>query len=109
MSKQKVKVVTGRYADIAHRLRAVRAYYDLGSAEYAEQADVSPKSYSQWESGDFRISIDGAIRLHGRFGVSLDFIYLGVMDALPHKIANVVSSICPRSIKELDQGAKEDA
>lgn len=90
MAKREVKVVTGRYADIAHRLRAVRAYHDLGSAEYAEQADVSPKSYSQWESGDFRMSIDGAIRLHDRFGVSLDFIYLGVLDALPHRMAKAV-------------------
>ncbi|MBO9428197.1 helix-turn-helix transcriptional regulator [Sulfitobacter sp. R18_1] len=87
MSKREVKVVTGRYADIAHRLRAVRAYYDLGSAEYAEQANVSPKSYSQWESGDFRVSVDGAIRLHERYGISLDYIYLGVLDALPHKIS----------------------
>jgi transcriptional regulator with XRE-family HTH domain len=85
MAKREVKVVTGR-------LRAVRAHYGLGSAEYAKQANVSPKSYSQWESGDFRISIDGAIRLHDRYGISLDFIYCGSLDGMPHKIANAVSS-----------------
>ncbi|MCF7700526.1 helix-turn-helix domain-containing protein [Loktanella sp. M215] len=86
------KKVSGRFADIAHRLRAVRAYYGYSSIEYAQQADVNPKSYSQWESGDHRISIDGAILLRERYGISLDFIYLGSVDTLPAKIANAVSS-----------------
>jgi transcriptional regulator with XRE-family HTH domain len=86
------KQVSGRFSEIAHRLRAVRSFYGLSSIEYAQQADVNPKSYSQWESGDHRISVDGAIRLRERYGISLDFIYLGSIDTLPAKIANAVSS-----------------
>jgi len=86
------KTVSGRYADIAHRLRAVRAYYDMPSNEFAALADVPPKSYSQWESGDFRVSIEGAIKLGARFGVTLDFVYLGRIDTLPTNLAKAVAS-----------------
>lgn len=88
----KIEPVTGRFAAISNRLRAVRAYYELPSNEFAKQAGVSAKSYSQWESGNFRVSIDGAIRLRDRYGISLDFIYLGSLDTLPNKIATAVSS-----------------
>ncbi|WP_425537495.1 helix-turn-helix transcriptional regulator [Phaeobacter gallaeciensis] len=64
----------------------------MKSKEFAEQADVSPKSYSQWESGDFRISIDGAIKIQSRYGISLDFIYTGRLDTLPIKMASAVAS-----------------
>lgn len=86
------KKISGRYANIANRLRVVRAYFEMGSKEFADQAGVPPKSYSQWESGDFRVSIDGAIRLRDRYGISMDFIYTGSLDTLPNKIAAAVSS-----------------
>lgn len=85
-------MITGRHADISNRLRAVRGYYKMMSKEFAEQAGVPHKSYSQWESGDFRISIDGAILIRERFGISLDFIYAGRLDMLPNKIAAAISS-----------------
>ncbi|WP_321829772.1 helix-turn-helix transcriptional regulator [Thalassovita sp.] len=83
---------TGKYADIANRLRAVRAYYDLNSKDFAEQAEVPYKSYSQWESGQFRVSIDGAMKIERRYGISLDFIYLGRLDTLPNRIATALAS-----------------
>lgn len=82
----------GKFADISNRLRAVRSYYDLNSKEFAEQAGVPPKSYSQWESGQFRVSIDGALKIQARYGISLDFIYTGRLDTLPNKIAAALSS-----------------
>ncbi|MCA0963303.1 helix-turn-helix domain-containing protein [Salipiger bermudensis] len=81
-----------RFADIGKRLKAVRKFYDLGSKEFAEQADVSPKSYSQWERGSGRVSVDGAMKLQARYGISLDFIYLGRVDTLPNSLAEAVSS-----------------
>lgn len=82
-----LKKVDGRYSDIANRLRLVRSFYDLSSKRFAEQAGVSVKSYSQWESGDFRISLDGALSISARFGISLDYIYLGRLDTLPYALA----------------------
>lgn len=85
--------ISGPYAEIAYRLRAARDTFGLTQKEFAEQADVPQKSYNQWESGDFRISIGGALKVRERFGLSLDFIYCGSLDALPHKIAKELSSI----------------
>jgi transcriptional regulator with XRE-family HTH domain len=83
---------SGKFADISNRLRAVRKYYDLNSKDFAEQAGVPPKSYSQWESGQFRVSIDGALKIQSRYGISLDFIYTGRLDTLPNRIATALSS-----------------
>jgi len=87
-----IKITNGKYSDIANRLRAVRHIFGMTSKDFADQAGVPPKSYSQWESGGFRISIDGAMRLQERYGISLDFIYLGSIDTLPNKIATALSS-----------------
>ena len=87
-----MKKVSGRYADISNRLRAIREYYGMSSTEFAEEIGRPLKSYSQWESGENRISIDGALSLRHRFGITLDFIYDGNLDALPFKIANALSS-----------------
>ncbi|MCV6576292.1 MAG: helix-turn-helix domain-containing protein [Cohaesibacter sp.] len=102
----KQKEITGRYADIALRLRAARAYFDMSQKEFAEAADVQQKSYNQWESGDFRASIQGAIKLRERYGISLDFIYVGNMDALPTKMSNALTSILRESAsnKSNDRG-----
>lgn len=86
------KIATGRFADIANRLRAVRGHFGLSSKDFSEMADVSAKSYSQWESGDIRISIDGAIKLREKYGISLDFIYTGRLDTLPSNVARALAS-----------------
>lgn len=81
-----------RYQDIADRLRKVRDIYGLNAAEFAKRAGINPTRYYPWEDGDNRISIDGAIALKREYGLSLDFIYDGNMDMLPHKIAKALSS-----------------
>jgi len=102
------KIVTGKFAEIANRLRAVRHHFGLGSKEFAEQAGVAYKSYSQWESGDFRCSIDGAIRLCERYGVSLDFIYFGKLHTLPSNIAMEISSSPLLRVSDLVSPYSED-
>lgn len=90
---KKLKNISGPFADIAVRLRAVEIYTGLSQKEFSEAADVQQKSMSQWQSGEFRISIQGALKLRERYGISLDFIYCGNIDALPTKMANVLSSM----------------
>ncbi|MFS8181470.1 helix-turn-helix transcriptional regulator [Pseudovibrio denitrificans] len=87
------RVISGRYADSATRLRAVRKYFGMNQKDFAANADIQYKSYNQWESGDFRVSIPGAIKLRERYGISMDFIYIGNIDALPTKMANELMSI----------------
>lgn len=81
------------WQDIADRLIAARralGYGDKMQAEYARNAGLKPKRYSNWESGSYRISIDGALALRERYGLSLDFIFCGSVAMLPNKVASAL-------------------
>lgn len=71
------------YADIAARIKWHRAIEGLNQSEYARRAGVKRSQLSNWETGLQRISIDGAMALRRTYGLSLDFIYEGIDDALP--------------------------
>lgn len=71
------------FGDIAARIRWHRSLTEMNQAEYAERAGVKRAALSNWESGDYRISLDGARALRKTYGLSLDFIVEGIDDALP--------------------------
>ena len=96
----KSNIEENEFGEIALRLRAVRAIFGYNQRDFALGANVEPKSYSQWESGKFRISINGAIRLRERYGLSLDFIYCGSLVSLPHGLANKLILGQPANKKE---------
>jgi len=71
------------FGDIAARLRWHRALEGLEQKEYAEKAGLKRSQLSNWESGDYRLSLDGARSLRRTYGLSLDFMFEGIDDALP--------------------------
>lgn len=71
------------YADIAERLRWHRSLEGLEQRDYAEKAGLKRSQLSNWESGDYRLSLDGARALRKTYGLSLDFMFEGIDDALP--------------------------
>ena len=76
--------LTGKpFADIAERLRWHRALEGTDQKAYAEKAGLKRAQLSNWESGDYRVSLDGARALRKTYGLSLDFMYEGIDDALP--------------------------
>jgi len=82
------------YSDIAARLVLIRkAVSAAGQSQtaYAAAAGIPINTYNNWESGDHRISLNGALKLRTAYGVPLDFIYCGgQVDALPEKIRKAV-------------------
>jgi DNA-binding XRE family transcriptional regulator len=70
------------YADIAERIRWHRSLLGLEQKEYAEKANLKRSQLSNWESGDYRLSLDGARALRITYGLSLDFMFEGIDDAL---------------------------
>lgn len=70
------------FGDIAFRLRWHRELVGLTQAQYAQKIGVKRAALNNWESGDYRLSLDGALRIRKVYGVSLDFMYEGVSDAL---------------------------
>lgn len=69
------------------RLRAFREMLGLKQNEFAEHHNFSPTQYTNWETGARRIPIEKAALLEDRYGLSLDFIYLGRVRTLPHNLA----------------------
>lgn len=72
------------FAEIADRIVWHREKVEgLNQKDYARRAGVTRSSLNNWESGDYRLSIDGALALRRTFGLSLDFLYEGIDDTLP--------------------------
>lgn len=87
------------YEDIAARLRAAREAYGeslipprvVGQQEFAEKAGLKHSQYKNWESGAFQCSLSGARALRKTYGLSLDFIFEGILDALPMSLRSALS------------------
>ena len=80
------------YKDIGQRLGRIREALELNRRQMAEIADVSERTWSDFESGKRRISLDAAIRLSEECGLSLDWIYFGRPDSLPHRLSKKLAS-----------------
>lgn len=76
------------FADIAARLKWHRDIEGLTQDQYAAKIGMKRPRYSLWEAGTHRLSLDGALALRRRFGLSLDFMYEGIDDALPMTLRN---------------------
>lgn len=76
------------YGDIAARLRWHRALLDLTQEQYAARINQKRAALNNWEGGDYRLSLDGALAIRRTFGLSLDFMYEGIDDALPMTLRN---------------------
>lgn len=76
------------FGDIAERLMWHRALLDLTQEQYARRLGVKRSAVNNWESGNYRLSIDGALALRRKYGLSLDFMYEGIDDALPMTLRN---------------------
>lgn len=76
------------FGDIALRIRWHRELLGLTQKEYAEKIGQKRATINNWESGDYRLSLDGALALRKTYGLSLDFMYEGIADALPMTLRN---------------------
>lgn len=71
------------YGDIAARLIWHRTLTGADQKNYAEKAGLKRSQYSNWETGLTRLSLDGGRALRQTYGLSLDFLFEGIDDALP--------------------------
>lgn len=76
------------FADIAERLKWHRDILGLKQEEYASSIGIKRPAYSLWEAGTHRLSLDGALALRRKYGLSIDFMYEGIDDALPMTLRN---------------------
>lgn len=71
---------------LSARLKLTREALDLTPAELCRQIDCKPNRWSQYESGDRRITLEVANQLCDEFGLSLDWIYRANPAQLPHAL-----------------------
>ena len=76
------------YQDIAARIKWHRDLMGLKQTEYAASINTKRGALSLWEAGTHRLSLDGALALRTKYGLSLDFMYEGIDDALPMTLRN---------------------
>ena len=81
-----------QYQDIADRLIEVREILGMNQVQFARKAKLGARRLNNWETGRYRISLNGALRLRETYGLPLDFIYCGSVDMLPNKIASALAS-----------------
>ncbi len=79
--------MAGTPASIANRLRRTRIALNLNQGDMAKLAGVTEGNWSLFETGRRRISLNAALRLVSEAQISLDWIYCGVVDRLPHWLA----------------------
>ncbi|MGE0751834.1 MAG: helix-turn-helix transcriptional regulator [Variibacter sp.] len=66
----------------------------LGQKEFAELAGIPTRqAWNNAETGDNRIGIDNAIRVCQLTGASLDYIFFGLKDGLPHRLVKAIEDI----------------
>lgn len=78
------------FAAIADRIKWHRkeVLSDMRQQDYADSIGVKRSALSLWEAGTHRLSLDGALALRRKYGLSLDFMYDGIDDALPMTLRN---------------------
>lgn len=78
------------YKEIGDRLRAFRGTLGINQKDFAKKHNFSPTQYTNWETGERRIPPEKAMVLEERYGLTLDFIYIGRLRTLPHNLAEAL-------------------
>jgi transcriptional regulator with XRE-family HTH domain len=73
-------------ATIGARLRKLRVTQGLTQTALAESLGVTQSAWTQYETGARKISIEVAGTVVARFGVTLDWIYMGDPSGLPMRL-----------------------
>jgi transcriptional regulator with XRE-family HTH domain len=84
---------------IGLRLQLARAVLTAGrgrvtQAQFALDAGLNAPLYNNYERGISRPQLENALKLVKTYGLSLDYIYLGKFDGLPHGLARDLKDAC---------------
>lgn len=72
---------------VAARLKRVREVLGMSKQQFASGADLSKQVYGVFENANRELTLSAAKKLRKAYGLPLEFIFFGIIDDLPHKIA----------------------
>lgn len=79
---------------IAERLRSLRETVNVGNQRaFAEFLGISAQAWNNYEKAGRRISLDEALKVVRRTGVTLDWIYFGDERGLPLELATALRKL----------------
>lgn len=80
-------------AGVGARLDAVREATELEKGVFAETVGIDKSSYSKIIKGEKPLKADMAYAVSMRWGVSMDYLYKGSLDALPSTLSAKIIAI----------------
>lgn len=86
--------------DIGRRIVALRESMNLTGTQFAARMDLTPQQLSNWEKGTKRPEVSAAIRVCGRTGATLDWIYRGERAGLPLSLLNALPDLSEELAKQ---------
>ncbi len=95
------------HREIGERLRAIRRLTGLSAKDFAAECGFGETQYANWESGYRRPLPENAAVLVDKFGVTMDFIYLGRDITLPYNIRKELSSSPLKSGHKKSRGSSD--
>lgn len=71
---------------LGNRLKLTREALDISTADLCKRIRIKPNRWSQYESGERRITVEVANKLCDEFALSLDWIYRANPAQLPNAL-----------------------
>lgn len=84
--------------EIARRLTLTHSVLAQSQIEWCRRVGIEPSTWNNYERGARRISLDAAIKVCEMTGITLDWIYRGVLSAVPFDIARLIQDGTLRAI-----------
>jgi len=72
---------------VAARLRRTRTATGLSQSQFADAAGIARNTYNQHESGERLPSLEEALKLCSVYGLTLDWIYRGILAGVRFDLA----------------------
>jgi transcriptional regulator with XRE-family HTH domain len=96
-------VYSGNLKSIGQRLKWTREANGLTQAAWCRLVGIEAQAWNNYERGSRRISLDQALKVCKAAGVSLDWIYRGLIFGLPSELAAALQELA-----RVERPAKSD-
>ena len=78
---------------IALRLLQTRTVLNVGQTDFATKAGLAQNTYNQFERGKRRLSLEAAHALCDEYRLTLDWLFRGDLNGIPHALAKALRRI----------------
>lgn len=97
-------------AEIGRRLKATRQALGLRARDIHHATGIGESTWSQYENGRRFPDLMQMLPFADRYGVTLDWIYRGIIAAVPFELAQkILDQLGQMSLQDAEKGAEAEA